>query len=163
MNFSPKILALIVWIASCACLGAGYAVNGPAAAVSLVPLIICLAGYRWPSKWLITTALLVSICVAAAGLLKGAVQLWMIIGAMLALAGWNLALFDLALSGSSSLEVTALLEKKHFLALGMVFGLGLLLVIAGRLPVLQIPLLGMMLLAALALFALERAWRSFTG
>ena len=162
MKYSPGYLALTCLLVSSASLGAGYASFGLVAGVALVPLIFWVAAHWRPSTGLITTALLISICAASVGMLVGAAPLWMIFGAVLALAGWDLELLSLKLSSSSSNEGTTSLLSQHVLALGLVVGLGLLLAGSGRMLALQIPLAGMILLAVLTLFALEHAWRSLT-
>jgi hypothetical protein len=158
-----KILGLLSLILTVLCLGIGFATIGPGAvfAAVLLTLLVWLFAYKWPSTWLSTAALVLTVGLAAAGLLTGAISFLMLVGAIFALANWDMSFLELVLAGNPSKAVT-LLEKKHFQSLALALGLTLLATFTGRIIRFQIPFIGLMLLVALAIFGLGRVWRMFS-
>jgi hypothetical protein len=118
-----------------------------------IALLACLFAFQG------SAALVGFVCLAAVGLLTGALPFLMILGATLALAGWDLARFDHILKNSSSTETVNRLEVKHYKSLVMAIGLGLLIAVTGRMIHFQIPFGVMALLAILALLSLQRVWQ----
>jgi hypothetical protein len=157
-----KILALLSVILSTACLALGFTIVsqwGVLMAV-LIPLLVWLPACKWPSTWLPTFALVVTICLAVAGLYVGSQPFSMVLAATLALSSWDLVLFDHDLPGWLSSEPIVLLEKKHYQSLGLALGLGLVGAAAIRMIRFQIPFCGLVLLVILAFFSLDRIWRT---
>jgi hypothetical protein len=115
-----------------------------------------LFAYKWSFTWLPSAALVVSVSLAAVGLLAGAAPFLMLLGSTLALANWDLAFLNRILEGSLSTKAVTLLESKHYQSLALVLGLALLATITGRLIRFQIPFGGMILLVTLAFFSLGR-------
>jgi hypothetical protein len=158
-----RILGLLSLTLTALCLGIGFVTIGPGAvfAAVLLTLLVWLLAYKWPSTWLSTAALVLTVGLAAVGLLAGAVAYLMLLGVIFALANWDLAFLELVLAGNSSKTVT-LLEKKHYQSLALALGLTLLVTFTGRMIRFQIPFIGLMLLVALAIFGLGRVWRLFS-
>ncbi len=156
-----KILAILCSGISAVCLLGGYPL--PAVWFGIFASFSLFGGWlfllRRPSNSLSMAVLVISVVVAALGLFIGADPLLMIIAATMALASWDLVLFNSSLPGDQSGQSVALLEKVHLGSLGMAIGLGLLVVLAGRFIRLQIPFVVMILLVVLGLFSLERVWR----
>ncbi len=161
--FLRKTLILICSTASATCLTLGYVATGQgiATALAILTLPVWLLAYKRPSICPPTAALIVSVSLAALGLLVRATSLQMLLGATLALASWDLVLLEHTLTGSSSSSPQALtrLINLHYSRLALILGLGLLITVAGRLIHLQLPLVGVVLLVILALFSLDRVWR----
>ncbi len=171
------MLLLVCLATGAACLALGYASVGlwPAIAAPLLTLGIWLLAYKRPSSCPPSIALAISVggaalgvvgtagsAVAEAGVLAGSTSLLMLLAVILALAGWDLMLFDQGLAGSSGslAQTVTLFEQRHFASLALALGLGLLLVVAGRMIHLQIPFVGMTIVALIALFGLERVWHT---
>jgi hypothetical protein len=157
-----KIIILVLLVLSTTCLALGFAwvAQWMAIAAVLTSLLAWLAGWRWPTIWSPSAALIVSISLAAAGLLAGASPLLMLLSVTPTIAVWDLVLLDQSLTNSSPEKTLALLEHKHYESLALALGLGLLAVIAGHTIRFQIPFAGIILLAILAFFGLDRIWRS---
>jgi hypothetical protein len=145
-----------------ACLAVGYALAGQWAALAavLIALLAWLLARQGLSTWLSPAALVISVGLAAAGLFAGDSPTLMILSATLALASWDLVLLDHTLAGGSSAKTVTLLEKKHYQSLALALGLGLLAAVTGQMIRFQIPFGGMVLLVILALFSLDRLWRT---
>jgi hypothetical protein len=105
-----------------------------------------------------SVALLVSIGLAAVGLFIGAPPFLMLLGATLDLEIWDLVNFDHVLAGSSSAKTVTLLEKQHYISLGLALGLSLLVIIACKTIRPKIPFGGLILLVILAFFSMGRLW-----
>ncbi len=103
--------------------------------------------------------LIVSVTVAAAGLVFGASALWMLPGATLALASWDLAHWDGFLAGGLPAEVESRLEQKHYAYLALALAPALLVAVAGQFLRIQIPFGVLLAVALLALLGLDRLWR----
>jgi hypothetical protein len=146
------------------CLAAGYAMYGwglVALTGASIGLAWWLASYR-PATPLPLAALVISMAWSAAGLLAGAPAPLMILSATLALASWDLVLFDHSLSANpiSSAATRALFQNRHYRSLAWALGLGLLIVFVGRTIQVQVPLIIIVLLVLLALFSIDRLWRA---
>ena len=162
-----RILSLVCPMVCAACLMAGYALNSrwiSIAAGASTGLVWLLANKR-PATLPPSVALVISFVWVAAGLMAGASSFLMILGTTFALASWDLALFDHALADSpiSSAQTIALFQNRHYRSLALALGLGLLVVVVGRLFRFQIPFGWMVVLVILALFSLERIWRTLIG
>jgi hypothetical protein len=159
-----KILSLVCPIASAVCLAVAYAQVGRwiALAIVLLTFLAWLLARKRPSIGLSSTALVISVGLAAAGLFAGASPFLMMLSATFALASWDLVLLDHTLTddSNSSAKTIALFENRHYQSLALALGLGLLVAVTGQLIHLQIPLGGMILLVILALFGLDRVWRA---
>ncbi len=156
-----KISSFVGLIAYIVCLAVGYVAVGqwPTLAVVSIAFLTWLPARKWPSTWLPSVALVVSVSLAVAGLFAGVSPTLMILSTILALASWDLVLLDHSLMGASFTGTVALLEKRHYQSLALALGLGLLLSVTGRLLRFQIPFCGMILLVTLVLFSLERFLR----
>jgi hypothetical protein len=159
-----KTLALVCLILTTLSLAIGNALVGQwigcaAASLALIPGLLAS---RWRSTELFTIVLVVSVALAALGLFAGAAPVLMLLAAAFALAHWDLAFLERDLAGSASEKAITPLEKKHYRSLGLVIGLALLAVLAGRIVRFQIPFIVALLLAALAFFSLERMWRTLS-
>jgi hypothetical protein len=126
-------------------------------------LLAWLFAIKWPFGFLSSLALVFSVSLAAAGLLTGATPLLMMLGAALALAGWDVVLWNRDLASNSTSTPLTLIESKHYQSLAVALGLGLLAAIAGRMFRIQIPFGGMFLLVILAFIGLERVWHTLSG
>jgi hypothetical protein len=158
-----KTLSLVCLLACVACLVAGYALVGQwiTLAAILLTFPVWLLARRWPSTWLPSTALVISIGLAAAGLMAGASPLLMILSATFALASWDQVLLDHTLTDrSSSAKTIVLFENRHYRSLAVALGLGLLIAVTGRMIRFQIPLGVMIILVIVVLFSLDRIWRT---
>ncbi len=145
---------------TCLTIGSWLAGQGMALAAFLAAFLAWVLARRWRSPGLATTALILSVAVAVAGLLAGASPYLMMPGVALALASWDLTMFEVARNDRASVQAFTPLERKHYWSLALAVGTGLLAAVAGRLVHLQIPFIGMAALALLALFSLDRIWRN---
>lgn len=148
-------------IVAVACLGIGYAsVSGWAMLVVIAcSLAAWLLAWKWPLLFPFSVALVISVCLAGAGLIAGALPLWMMLDVVLSLATWDLAQFDLVTRECEPSQSTTLMEKRHFLSLALALGLGLLAVITIQGIRFQIPFGVILLLVAVAFFCLDRLYR----
>ena len=146
------------------CLVAGFAANsaGLALAAGISTGLMWLLGYKRPASWPPSVALVIAVIWGAAGVLSDAQPGLMILSTMLALAGWDLMLLDQALSGSinSADQTIRLFEQQHYQSLGLALGLGGLIILAGQLIQIEIPLGGMIVLVVIAVVSLERIWHA---
>ncbi len=156
-----KIIILALMALSTACLAFGFArvAQWAAAAAVLAFWLVWLAAWRWPNVWSPSAALLVSIGIASGGLLAGAASLPVLIGITLILAVWDLTLLDQVIASTAPGKALAYLEQKHYQSLGLAVGIGLLGVVAGQIVRFPIPFVGVVFLAILAFFGLDRIWR----
>lgn len=159
-----KILRLVCPIAYALCLTIAYAQVGQWLVLGIVLLtfFIWLFTHWRPSSELSTTALVISVGLAAAGLLAGTLPFLMMLGATFALASWDLALWEHTQSGifNSPAKTVVLFGRRHFQSLALALGLGLLAALAGPIIHFQLPLGGMILLVIAALFSLDRVWHA---
>ena len=142
------------------CLTVGYAIVGEwiGAVIAMVTGLAWLLARKYPDSGLPFICLVVAICLAVVGLLKGSPSLLMICGSGFALAVWDLITLDHALGGNSLEVQTRQYESKHLQSLALVLGSGLLMAILGRLLNLQIPFVMLMLFVAMVVFGLDRAY-----
>jgi hypothetical protein len=150
-----------------ACLAAGYAANGEwiTIAASASTGLMWLLAYKRPASLPPSAALVLSVGWGAVGLLADATPILMILSTTLALAGWDLMLLDHTLTGcaNSSAQTISLFEHRHYQSLALALGPGLLIVIAGRMIRFEIPPGGMIILAIIAMFSLDRIWRTLSA
>jgi hypothetical protein len=160
-----KIIRLACPMISVICLGAGFATTKAwiAALVMVFSLLAWLFTIKWPFGFPPSWALVFSVSLAVTGLLTGAIHLLMLLGAALALAGWDVVLWDRSLTNHSPSTSLTLIERKHYQSLALAIGLGLLAIVAGRLVRFQIPFGWMVVLAILTLFSLERIRHTLVG
>jgi hypothetical protein len=160
-----KILRLVFPIVCLASLGLGYATTRSwiALVVLIITMLAWLFAIKWPDGFLSFSALVLSVGLAAAGLLTGATPLLMMLGAALALASWDLVLWNRISANHSPTPSLTLFESRHYQSLALALGLGLLAAVGGRLLRFQIPFGWMVILVILALFSLERIWRTLIG
>ena len=158
-----RTLILICATAGAACLVLGYvsAGRGMLALVALVTLPAWWLTYKRPGAFPPVAALVISVGLAAGGLLAGATPWLMLVSATLALAGWDLVLLEHSLPGSSSAATSTLTQfmSLHYTSLALPLGLGLLIAVVVRMIPVQVPFWGMVLLAIFALWSFDRAWR----
>ncbi|MCL4562217.1 MAG: hypothetical protein M1281_16595, partial [Chloroflexi bacterium] len=110
-----KALFLFSLIAAAACPAAGYSLAGSwigAGLAILLPLVL-LFPRGFSAIWLPTFFLGGEVFLAAAGLLEGAPDLLMILGAAAALAAWDLAHLDRLLRKSVSSPAAGHMERAH--------------------------------------------------
>jgi hypothetical protein len=160
-----KILRFVFPIICVTSLGLGYATTRLWIAIFVLvfSLLAWLSAIKWADGFLSFSALVLSVGLAAAGLLTGAAPLWMLFGAALALASWDVVLWNrISADNSPTLSLT-LIERKHYQSLAVALTLGLLAAVSGRLFHFQIPFGWMVILVILALFSLERIWRTLVG
>jgi len=87
----------------------------------------------------------------------------MILSAALALAGWDLLLWDHALPDDLSASMLSRITYSHYSSLALALVFGLLAALAGRLLRIQLPFGVLIFLVILALFSLEGLWRTLGG
>jgi hypothetical protein len=157
-----KILSLAIPFTGLACLSVGYAQAGQwlALVAVILPLLAWLFSARWPYRWLPLAGLVLSVSLSGAGLFLGAAPVLMILSATLALAGWDLMLWENDLPADLPAALLSRLAYSHYRALALAVGLGLLAALAGRFLHLQLPFGILIVLILLALFSLERLWHT---
>jgi hypothetical protein len=155
-----KVLLIICLIIPVLCLTAGYGIAGqwPGVAAAILTCPAWLLARKYPATWLPFICLLVSISLAAAGILSGSTSWLMIISSGFSLATWDLLLLNHALGNKPSTEQIRQYERKHFQSLTPALAAGLLAGFLGHPFILQIPLGILIILIALVLFGLDRAW-----
>ena len=142
------------------CLIAGFESGGnwQGAAWSMLLGLFWFWAWREPTTLLPTLCLIVSIILAAAGILEG-IQPWlMICGSAAALAAWDSLLLVSALQNASSRDKTQAYETAHLKYLLMAVGGGIIISLSGLLLSFQFPFLIIMLLTGGLVFLLERVW-----
>jgi len=160
-----KPLFMISLIILVLCLAAGYGIAGK----WIGALVAILIGPAWlfarknVDPWLPFICLLASVGLAVAGRLSGAPYWLMIFGSAMALAVWDLIDLEAALGKNSFGAQTRQYEKKHVQSLVLALGFGLFGALLGRFINLRLPLIVLMLLITLTLFALDRVWVSIKG
>jgi hypothetical protein len=160
-----KILSLVFPLACIACLAVGYSQAGQWLALTaiLLPLVAWFSSLRWPYRWLPLAGLLLSVVLSGAGLFAGASPVLMILSTALALAGWDLLLWDHALPDDLSASMLSRITYSHYSSLALALVFGLLAALAGRLLRIQLPFGVLIFLVILALFSLEGLWRTLGG
>jgi hypothetical protein len=148
----------LVFPAACTvCLAAGFASAGRWMFLPLVVLALSVwvSACRWRSAFLPHLGLALSVGLAADGLWLSVPLAWMMFGAVCALAGWDVILFQWSTAGIPPGDPVRLLELRHFRSLLLALGVGLAVSVAGPLIRFRISFWWMMLIAALALAGLE--------
>ena len=155
-----KPFFVICLTVSTLCLAAGYVGAGEwtGAVIAILIGAAWLFARKYPASGLPFICLAGSVCLAVVGRLNGALPLLMICGSGVALAVWDLVLLDNALDGASSEAQTRLYESRHLQSLALALGCGLLMAFLGRLLALRPPFVVVMLLVALVIFGLDRAY-----
>jgi hypothetical protein len=97
------------------------------------------------------------------GLLLAAGPELMILSAALALAGWDLLLWEHALPADLPAAMLSRLAVSHYRSLALALALGLLAALAGGLLRLQLPFGVLIFLVLLALVSLDRLWRALSN
>ena len=175
ISLSARIVLFVAClVASTVCLGVGSILAGQ----RLLSLIAWLSALPWlmillparkapiprPLPWLPPACLVLSVGLAAVGLLLGAPPLLMILASTTALGAWDLALLDRSLgevTQGSHPEGVGALEARRARSLALALGLGLLLAGLGRFLSFQLPFGAMAVLVILDLLALTKAWDGF--
>jgi hypothetical protein len=160
-----KILKLICPLASTACLAAGFAAVGqwtawPGVLLALSAWLLAALRRSGSFSWV---ALMLSVGLAAAGLLVSIPLPLMMLAATFALAGWDIVLFTNGLTPGVPAGSIRRLAERHYRSLIPALGFGLLAAVAGPAFRIQIPFGGMLLAAILALLSLEGIWRRLGG
>ena len=153
-----RILHLTCLLITSLCLAFGQAKIGLGMTITsgLVSLGVWLLAYKWPTSWLPSMALVITVCLAVIGLSMGATALPMLAAATLALANWDLAWVGSLQAGSASPGKISLLDKKHYQSLLLVLGLAFPAILIGRIIHIHVPFILMMLLVISAFFCLTR-------
>jgi len=118
------------------CLTAGYAAIGQW--VLLVLAILSWLAGIFTAGWS-ALVFVVYVGLAAAGIIVGAWPIVMILGATLALAGWDLANWENFVASGPRDKSISQYGWKHYANLGLALGSGLLVTIVGRLVNFRLP------------------------
>lgn len=155
-----KTLFSVCLVISALCLAVGFGFVrqwiGVAAGILTVPA--WLLARKYPASWLPHICLLGSVGLAVVGRLFGSPFFLMICGSGVALAVWDILLFNSALGKYSSGEQTRQYESKHLQSLALALGSGLLVAFLGSFINLRIPFAVLLLFIALVVFGLDRVW-----
>jgi hypothetical protein len=155
-----KLLFAVCLAVSALCLAAGYAIAGQWIGMIIALMVgpAWLLARKYPASDLPLGCLLVSIGLAVVGRLTGSPPVLMIGGSAIALAAWDLLVLDAALGSAPLGEQARAYEASHLRSLALALGAGLVGAFLGRWLHLQIPFFITVLLIALAVFGLDRAW-----
>lgn len=155
-----KVFFVLCLITSVFCLTAGFGIAGWWALAVLSGLLGpgWLLAQKYPGAKLQSVCLLASVGFAVVGILIGSPAIWMVLGATMALAVWDLLLLDAAVGKRSSVEQTRHYENSHLRSLALALSVGLVVSLFGHLISIQIPYVVMLLSSAVLLFALDRVW-----
>jgi len=164
MTIIALILSILLGSAS---LALGYSQGG--AAISpiwfLVLAVLWLLAHFRKWYWFSSIALLITIIAAAYGVWQGFPTVWLMIGAVGGLLGWDLSDFARRLHYASPMDDTRNLERRHLGRVGIVAALGLglaLLSVFIHFQRLAFEVaVGLLLLAALGLTRLVIGLRKF--
>jgi hypothetical protein len=159
-----KILLLLCLAGSTACLAVAYILAGHwwGACAVILPGALPLFHRKIRGRWLPPAYLAGMFSAAAIGLYSGASPHLMLLGAALALAGWDLMNLDRAMAGSGSAQTSGRLETRHARSLALALGLGLLSAEGGIALSLPLPFPIMLLLVILVVFSLSRVFRALS-
>lgn len=156
-----KILLVLSCITAAACLIAGVGSQVwlvAAAVIGLLALMWAIKPMR-QTGWLASGSLLVYLCAAAGGLIGGSKPVWMMAGAIAALAGWDLIQFERSLTGAEKNVGLYRCEREHLINLGIALGLGSILAVPMLLVRIQLSFILMLAALGSALAGLLLAWR----
>jgi len=151
-----RLLKLACPTACAVCLAAGYSLARQWLGLGLVVLV--WLAWLFAANEPPSIKLIASVGLAAAGLSAGASPLWMLPGAALALASWDLAHWEKSLGGGLPAEAERRLERKHYACLALAVGPALLAAVAGQFIRFQIPFGVLVAVALLALLGLDRIY-----
>lgn len=128
MTLIALILSILLGNAS---LATGYFQAGAIAYPRwfLLLAVLWLLAYFWKQYWFSSVALLVMVLAAGYGVWQGYATVWMLLGAVSGLLGWDLSDFARRLSYAAPMDDTRGLERRHLerVAIVAVLGLGLAL------------------------------------
>ena len=155
-----KTSFVLCLVFSVLCLAAGYGIAGRWIETGMVVLLGPAWGLarKYPGSWVPLLCLLISVGLAAAGILTGAPPVLMIFGSAVTLAVWDLVALDSDLGTHSPVEQTRQYEKAHLRSLALAIGGALLAIVLGRFLMVQIPFIVLLLSITFTLFALDRVW-----
>jgi putative effector of murein hydrolase LrgA (UPF0299 family) len=156
------IVMILSILVSGGALFAGYAAGGMDAAARwfLIPAGVWLLGYwqRW--HWIGSVMLLVFVAGAAAGLWLGLPPGLMLVGAVAALLGWDLAGFQRRLHFAAITDDVPAMERRHLIRVGIVALIAALAAGISLLVHIRVPFEVAVLLVLVAALGLSRlaAW-----
>jgi hypothetical protein len=155
-----KILLLLCLVASTAFLAVAYVLAGHwwGACVVILPGVFSLFHRKIRARWLPPAYLAGMFSAAAVGLYSGASPHLVLVGATLALAGWDLMNLDRSMAGGGSVHAAGRFEMRHVRSLAVALGLGLVLAEGGIVLLLRLPFSVMLLLVILLVFSLSRVF-----
>jgi hypothetical protein len=163
-ELDPMVLRKILFATSLTffvlCLGAGYVTVGQwlGAIFTMITALAWIMVRKYPTSWLPHICLVVSVGLAAAGILTGSPAVWMIMGSGMALVVWDLLFLNDALGDTPNENQTRRYENRHLQSLAISLGAGLLAALLGRFIHLQISFILVVFFIALAVFGLDRLW-----
>jgi hypothetical protein len=138
-------------------LAAGFLTVGMWAA--LIVMLPALAAWyfavRRSSVVAAAAGLVLSVGLAAAGLLLAAPAATMMLGAACALGAWDIVLFQRPPAVPAGAAAPGAFERRHYISLAAALGVGLAIAVAGPLLAIRISFWWTMALVALALAGLE--------
>jgi len=164
MTIIALVLSILLGTAS---LAMGYAQAGAAdySRWFLLLAVIWLFAHFRKWYWFSSIALLVTVVAAAYGVWQGFATVWMLLGALGGLLGWDLSDFARRLSYAAPMDDTRGMERRHLERVGIVAALGLglaLLSLYIRINRLAFEVaVGLVLLAALGLTRLVMGLRKY--
>lgn len=164
MTIIALVLSILFGTAS---LAVGYSQGGVpdySRWLLLLPVLWLVAHFRkW--YWFSSIALLIMIVAAAYGVWQGFPVIWMLLGAVGGLLGWDLSDFARRLSYASPMDDTRPMERRHLERVGIVAALGLgLAILSVTIHVQRLAFevaVGLILLAVLGLTRLVMGLRKY--
>jgi hypothetical protein len=159
----PDSLIMACCAASVLCFCAAYALAGIwwAAGLSLLLGLLWIPAYKHPVPILVSFCLVVFTGLGVVGILLGLQAAWITIGLTAALAAWDLLFLNASLKNTPDDAGTRLFHTRHLSSLLLALGAGLLAALVGQLFSFQVPFIGMLVMAALVAWGLERTWVRF--
>lgn len=150
---SHIILQRICLLVSVTCLGLPFLLVGN---WLILPFFLAMAVFWIIMKkksifWSASVLLAIIVLLAAGGVMVNLSTPLMIVACTAALAWWDLTNFGQSLVSSQPPEITLSLERTHFQSLSLAVSAGLMLALTSSYLTLQIPFIGVMLLALLAI------------
>ncbi len=126
-----------------------------------LPALLLSAGWVWSLRtsvdWPATATLMLTVVLAAAGLLVGAAPYAMLAAAAAALAAWDGAHVNRRLQHSPE-QAARVFGRRHFETLAAVLAAAVLLTGVGRQVQIETPFLIVLALALLVLWGIDRIW-----
>ena len=150
-------------IVSLLCFAAGYGMGGSWAGFGAVAVVFAgwLLGRKYPASGLPHLCLIVSVGIAAAGILIGLSYGLMIAGAIFALAAWDTLYLNASLDSISSGVKTRRYELTHLRSLALVLGLSVLVAVLGGFVSIKLPFFILVLGVGLVIYLLDQVWEFF--